>query len=160
MGMSNNGRGTQKKFAHLRAHILEPPFPKSLVWVWVCVIVNIILYKFVVHYVGAASQLFNITACVGDSIMQNCTVESLNHVWTLGSGIAASLSPILTPDEAEVVEMGLTFRLVEAGSTAVLSSVSGTVTPELNNTVITCRNGLVPVDQMDMQEIIVTIIGK
>ena len=38
--------------------------------------------------------------------------------------------------------MGFTLRLVESSSTAIVSSVSGIVIPELNNTVISCRDGI------------------
>ena len=62
-------------------------------------------------------------------ITLNCTVESFNHVWNIGS-LEASISSGTTQD---VVIMGYTFRLVGIGGNAIVSSLTQTVIPELNN---------------------------
>ena len=96
--------------------------------------------------------------CIGDSITQNCTVDSLNHVWIFGAIEAGSLSLATTMDQ---MVMGFTFRRVSTGSTAIISSVSGTVTPELNNTVIVCLDGNQNREQAERQETTIMIFdGK
>ena len=105
----------------------------------------------------AISQLSDITSCIGDTITLNCTVESLAHTWDFGLLSEASITPAISQD---IVTMGFTFQLVEFRSTVIVSSVSGTVIPELNNTVIVCRDGLRPVGEGDQQEATVMVFGE
>ena len=98
----------------------------------------------------------DITSCIGDTITLNCTVESFAHAWDFGP---LSEVPITSGTTQDVVMMGFTFRLVEIGDTAIVSSVSGTVIPELNNTMIVCRDVLRPVEEGDQQEASVMLIG-
>ena len=108
-------------------------------------------------HAGATSQLSNITSCVGDSIMMNCTVESLVHTWDFGPLTEVTLSAGTSQD---VVMRGFTFRVVEIGSTAIVTSVTGTVFAELNNTVISCRDALRPVGQGEKQEVTAKVLGE
>ena len=56
--------------------------------------------------------------------------------------------------------MGFTFRLEEVGSTAIVSSVTGTLTADLNNTMISCRDGLFPAGQAETQQFTAIILGE
>ena len=87
----------------------------------------------------------------------NCTVESLAHVWGFGPLIEVVVTAGISQD---VVMMGFTFRLVEIGDTAIVSAVTGTAVPELNNTEIVCRDGNHPVGQGESQEVTVSVLGK
>ena len=89
--------------------------------------------------------------------MFNCTVESFAHTWNFGPISEVAITSGTTVD---VVLMGFTFRLVETGATAIVSAVTGTVIPELNNTVIMCRNGLIQPGQGETQEGTVSVLGK
>ena len=61
----------------------------------------------------------------------------------------------------DVVMMGFTFRLVEiVGDTAIVSSVSGTVIPELNSTMIVCRDGLSQPGEGERQEATVMVLSE
>ena len=106
---------------------------------------------------GVTSQLSNITSCVGDSTMMNCTVQSLSHTWDFGPLSDVTLSSGASED---VVMMGFTFRVVEIGNTAIVSSATGTVFAELNNTVIVCRDGLRPLGEGDKQHVTATVLGE
>ena len=68
------------------------------------------------HILGATSQLSDITSCVGDTIIMNCTVESLAHVWNFGHNEVF----VTAGTSRDVVMMSFTFRLVEIGDTIVL----------------------------------------
>ena len=76
------------------------------------------VYIFII--ISATSQLSDITSCVGDTITFNCTVASLAHAWNIGQR-ETSIAPSTSQD---VVIMGITFGLVEASSTAIVSSAS------------------------------------
>ena len=104
---------------------------------------------------GATSQLSDFTSCVGDTFTFNCTVESLSHVWNIGPH-QTSISPSTSQD---VVRMGLSFGLEDASSTTIVSSVSGTVSADLNNTVMMCSDALRPA-QGERQEGTVSIFGE
>ena len=56
--------------------------------------------------------------------------------------------------------MGFTFRLVEISNTAIVTSVTGRVIPELNNTVILCRDGLRQLGQGEKQQVTATVLGE
>ena len=103
---------------------------------------------------GATSQLSDFTSCVGDTFTFNCTVDSLLHRWTIGQS-EASIVPTTTQN---VVSMGFSFGLVEVGSSAIVSSATGTVSAELNNTVILCHEAVPPVQER--QEGTVTVFGE
>ena len=118
---------------------------------------NTLSHNFTVHILGATSQLSNITSCVGDTITMNCTVESFAHIWDFGPLNEVPVTGGLSED---VVMMGFTFRLVEISNTAIVSSVTGTVIPELNNTVILCRDGNRPIDEGERQEVTASVIGE
>ena len=105
---------------------------------------------------GATSQLSDFTSCVGDTFTFNCTVDSLGHTWNIGQHVAS----ILPSTSQDLVLMGLTIRLEDASSTAIVSSVSGTVFAELNNTVIMCRDGLRPAQGEAQQLGTVLVLGK
>ena len=109
------------------------------------------------YIAGASSQLFNITSCVGDTFALNCTVVAVSHIWKIGSGGEVSVTSGLVKD---LHVMGFTYRPVsEPGSTALVSSIIGTVTAELNNTLIVCRDGTAALGVGDMQQATATILG-
>ena len=56
--------------------------------------------------------------------------------------------------------MGFNFRRVEVSSTAIVSSVTGTLTAELNNTVLLCRDGLSQPGQGEIQQVTATVLGE
>ena len=57
--------------------------------------------------------------------------------------------------------MGFTFQLVSTGSSAIVSSATGTVFAGLNNSVILCRDALVqPGEGGEQQEGIIQVFGK
>ena len=118
-----------------------------------------LFYNFTVHILGITSQLSSITCtlCVDDIITFNCTVESFAHIWDFGPLNEVSVTGGLSED---VVMMGFTFRVVEIGDTAIVSEVTGTVIPELNNTVILCRDGNHPIEQGERQEVRVSVLGE
>ena len=115
----------------------------------------IIIIVVIVHSIGAASELSDIIACIGVSFRQFCSVDSRIHIWMIG----AMERSIGVGTKQGIVVMGFTLRLVGVG-TAITSSVSGTVTPDKNNTMIVCRDGNFPIGQGDTQEARVMVFGK
>ena len=70
----------------------------------------------------------------------NCTVQSLSHTWSFGPLSDNTISSGAVTDTSD---MGFTFQLVAViGNTAIVTSATGTVFAELNNTEILCRDGL------------------
>ena len=84
-------------------------------------------------------------------------MESLSHTWDFGPLSDVTLSSGSVEDE---VEMGFTFGVVDIGNTAIVSSASGTVIRDLNNTVILCRDGLRLIGQGDIQQVTATVLGE
>ena len=99
----------------------------------------------------------NITSCVGDTITINCNIESSSHGWNFGP-----LSEVFVTagTSQDVVRMGFTYRLLEIGDAGVLSAVTGTVIPEINNTMIVCKDSNLPAGQGETQEGIVSVLGE
>ena len=87
--------------------------------------------------------------------MQNCTVDSQGHSWVIGPD-EASLIP---STDAVTVLMGLAVQRVSTGTNPLVSSVSGTLTSELNNTMIVCRDGVQQIAHK-RQEASVMVFGK
>ena len=56
--------------------------------------------------------------------------------------------------------MGFAFRLVSTSSTAVFTTVTGTVFAGLNNSVILCRDGLLLPGEGEQQEAIIKVFGN
>ena len=109
-----------------------------------------------VHIIGATSQ---ITVCLGATVTYRCTVDSMTHIWRVGSREELTIDAD-TGEDTYVVQTGFTFRLETVGSTHVESSVSGKATVELSNTVISCRDGLSQPGQGEQQEFIINFHGE
>ena len=82
-------------------------------------------------------------------------MDSRIHIWMIG----AMERSIGVGTQQDIVVMGFTLRLVGVGNTALTTSVSGTVTPDKNNTMIVCRDGNFPIGQADTQEARVMVFG-
>ena len=112
------------------------------------------------YFSGLTSQLSDITSCVGDTITRYCTVDSFTHIWTIDSFNSGGESAVSSGTQQDMVMMGFTFRLEEVGSTAIISSVTGTLTAELNNTAISCRDGFRQLGQAETQQFTATVLSK
>ena len=118
---------------------------------------NYFHFIFQLYITDVTAQLSNITSCIGDNIRMNCTVESFAHTWDFGPLSEVTITSGTGQDQ---VQMGFTFRLVEISNTSIVSLVTGTVIPELNNTVILCRDGLRPIGQGDKHQVTATVLGE
>lgn len=101
------------------------------------------------------AQLHNITMCIGDEIVLNCTLNTNIHGWTI-SGDDSKMSITDTDGFREASIGPFTFMLVNTDP--FISSVSVEADTELNGIIITCvdaetRNG-------DTQQAVIEIFGK
>ena len=87
-------------------------------------------------------------------------MESLGHAWNIGLLDYVILISSGGCTSEAVVKMGLTLQVVGTTSTAVVSSVSGTVVAELNSTVALCRNALRFPGEGERQETTFMVFGE
>ena len=100
----------------------------------------------------------NIVSCPGIGFSRNCSVNSLQHIWKVGGNNEKIIS---TGSQSVQVEGGVTYRLVAVfiSSLKIVTNISGTVTADLNNTVISCRDGFREPGEGHQQQISVRVYG-
>ena len=96
------------------------------------------------------------TSCVGQEVTYTCTVPAIAHAWiiyTLPNPISKSITRVTTEDSAPP----FSFQTVQDNANGIVTAISVTAFPELNGTVISCRDGNVLGG--DMQETTAMVFG-
>lgn len=118
---------------------------------------SLLYYHNIIGITAQLSQLSNATFCIGDNINYICTVESLSHTWDFG---APREITVISNTTKPIVRFEFTVGVVTVNSTAITSSLQVIAFPELNNTAISCRDGLRPLGQGDQQEATLRVFGE
>ena len=106
--------------------------------------------------VGLASGLNDITTCVGDTAVFNCTVPAEAHAWTLST----HPDTISITRASPLLMIGaFRFALVEDIGESIVTTLTVTAFAELDGVVITCDNALNP-GQGLIRTTTVAVIGK
>ena len=105
---------------------------------------------------GVTAQLSDITWCIGDEVNYTCTVNSVVHTWEMGSAILAYVSS----GTQQPVQIGpyTLQRVSPLDATPVITSLTVTAFAQLNNTVISCRDGVISTG--GRQETTVMVFGE
>ena len=131
---------------------------------------RVAFYSIFVHCLGDSTQLqtlidgniSNSAPCVGQNITFVCNVQSFAHSWS-SSGFLLPAVIIKTQQSIELrnVWPGYTLRVVTSDDVSITSSLSVevvTTQTTLNNTVISCTDGIIV--NGATQDIMATVLGE
>ena len=88
-----------------------------------------------------------------------CTVTSTTHIWIITDGSGEQEIGSVNPGSPTETNLGFELQVVDVTAVPITSTATVNTTVDLNNTVIVCRNELIPPNLIE-QNITVSIIGE